>query len=241
MNYNNINNNGFNVRLNSVSDINTTYNWWGTTNETTISESIYDFYDDFNLGTVTFIPFLTEPNPEAPTIPTFTISASAGAGGSISPSGTVSVNYGSNQSFTVTPNTGYQIVSVLMDGVPATAPYTFFNVVSNGHTISATFGPTPTPSPSPSPTPSPTPGPTTSPTPTPTPTPTATPAPASTPTPSQEPTSTPKPQQPEPFPTTLVITSVITVAVVGIGLLVYFKKRSHAGIKKHSEIDQPST
>jgi parallel beta-helix repeat protein len=32
---------------------------------------------------------------------------------------------------------------------------------------------------------------------------------------------------PEPFPTTLVVASVITVAVVGIGLLVYFKKRKH--------------
>jgi hypothetical protein len=30
---------------------------------------------------------------------------------------------------------------------------------------------------------------------------------------------------PEPFPTTLVVASVITVAVVGLGLLVYFKKR----------------
>jgi nitrous oxidase accessory protein len=32
---------------------------------------------------------------------------------------------------------------------------------------------------------------------------------------------------PEPFPTTLVIASTITVAVVGIGLLFYFKKRKH--------------
>ena len=32
---------------------------------------------------------------------------------------------------------------------------------------------------------------------------------------------------PEPFPTTIVIASVVTVAVVGIGLLVYFKKRKH--------------
>jgi parallel beta-helix repeat protein len=32
---------------------------------------------------------------------------------------------------------------------------------------------------------------------------------------------------PEPFPTTLVLASVITVAVVSIGLLLYFKKRTH--------------
>jgi N-acetylneuraminic acid mutarotase len=47
----------------------------------------------------------------------------------------------------------------------------------------------------------------------------------SSPSPSQEPTSTPEQQQIEPFPTTLVIASVITVAVVGVSLLAYFKKR----------------
>jgi hypothetical protein len=50
-------------------DINATFNWWGTTNTTAISESIYDYYDDFNLGTVTFVPLLDEPNPNAPTVP----------------------------------------------------------------------------------------------------------------------------------------------------------------------------
>jgi multisubunit Na+/H+ antiporter MnhC subunit len=45
----------------------------------------------------------------------------------------------------------------------------------------------------------------------------------------------------EPFPTALVVASVVLVAVIGISLLVYFKKRSHAGTKKHSEIVQPST
>jgi hypothetical protein len=40
---------------------------------------------------------------------TYTIVASAGAGGSISPNGSVVVNCGDNQTFTITPNTGYQI------------------------------------------------------------------------------------------------------------------------------------
>jgi len=44
------------------------------------------------------------------------------------------------------------------------------------------------------------------------------------PSPAQTPTSSPLPE-PEPFPTALVFASVITVAVVGVGLLVYFKKR----------------
>jgi len=41
------------------------YNWWGTTDIETINQSIFDVKNDFNLGTVNFIPFLTEPNPQA--------------------------------------------------------------------------------------------------------------------------------------------------------------------------------
>jgi hypothetical protein len=142
--------------------LNATYNWWGTTDTGLIDQSIHDFEDDFNLGKVNYTPFLTEPNPAAPkVVPTFTITASAGAGGSISPSGNVSVTYGDDQTFTVTPNSGYQVASVLMDGTPAIAPYTFVNVAED-HTITATFEliPTPTPTPTPSPSPSPTPTPT---------------------------------------------------------------------------------
>jgi N-acetylneuraminic acid mutarotase len=50
------------------------------------------------------------------------------------------------------------------------------------------------------------------------------PTPSLSPTPSQKPTSTPETDQTEPFPTTLVAASVITVFVIGIGLFVYFKK-----------------
>ena len=46
------------------------------------------------------------------------------------------------------------------------------------------------------------------------------------PTPTPTPTSSPIPR-PEPFSTILVVASVITVAVVGAGLIVYFKKRKH--------------
>jgi len=71
---------------------------------------------------------------------TYTITASAGSNGSISPSGTITVNYGSNQTFTITPNTRYRVVNVLVDGssVGAVTTYTFSNVTAN-HTISATF------------------------------------------------------------------------------------------------------
>ena len=70
----------------------------------------------------------------------YIITTSAGPDGSISPSGSVSVNYGASQTFTITPNTGYQVASVLVDGVSvgAVSSYTFSNVQAD-HTISATF------------------------------------------------------------------------------------------------------
>ncbi len=69
-----------------------------------------------------------------------TIIASAGWSGIISPSGTVAVNCGSNQQFTVTPNSCYRIDSVIVDGVKkdSTTSYTFTNVTSN-HSIRAVF------------------------------------------------------------------------------------------------------
>jgi len=73
-------------------------------------------------------------------IDTYTITATAGPGGSISPSGAVGVNHGANQSFTITPTVFYSIVDVLVDGgsIGAQNSYTFSNV-TQVHTIHATF------------------------------------------------------------------------------------------------------
>jgi len=49
------------------SDVNATYNWWGTTDQDAINNTIYD--DKNDTGQVNFIPFLTLPNPEAMPIP----------------------------------------------------------------------------------------------------------------------------------------------------------------------------
>ncbi len=75
----------------------------------------------------------------------YTIAASAGANGSITPSGSVPVARGANQAFTVTPDTGYAVSSVVVDGVNkgAAASYTFTYVLAN-HTISAAFVAKPT-------------------------------------------------------------------------------------------------
>jgi parallel beta-helix repeat protein len=72
---NNIHNNSqYNLRTESLNDVTATNNWWGTTYSTKIGQSIYDNKLDFNLGTVIFVPFLTSPNPDAPT-PTTTPSS----------------------------------------------------------------------------------------------------------------------------------------------------------------------
>ncbi len=74
-------------------------------------------------------------------INTYSIVATAGANGNISPSGTINLPYGSNQTFTITPDTEYRIDSVVVDGtnVGAVAEYTFTSVSEN-HAITAFFG-----------------------------------------------------------------------------------------------------
>lgn len=73
-------------------------------------------------------------------VATYTLTASAGANGSVSPSGAVTVPSGGSQTFTVTPNPGYVIASVTVDGVNKGTPttWTFSNVTAN-HTLSAAF------------------------------------------------------------------------------------------------------
>ena len=70
----------------------------------------------------------------------YTIKATAGAGGSISPSGNVSVREGGDQTFTITPDEGYAVANVKIDGksIGAVKSYTFENV-SSPHTIEAIF------------------------------------------------------------------------------------------------------
>jgi hypothetical protein len=73
-------------------------------------------------------------------INTFTLTATSDANGVITPAGTITVNYGASQTFTITPNTGYKIKDVKVDGasVGAVSTYTFSNITDN-HTIEATF------------------------------------------------------------------------------------------------------
>jgi hypothetical protein len=73
-------------------------------------------------------------------IRTHIINATAGPHGTISPSGEVQVHYGDSQTFTITPDDGYAVDDILVDGESrgAHTTYTFEEVESN-HTIEATF------------------------------------------------------------------------------------------------------
>jgi hypothetical protein len=70
----------------------------------------------------------------------YTVTATTGPNGSITPSGGVGVTCGTNATFDITPDAGYTIDQLLVDGSPIypTLSYTFTNVIAN-HTISVTF------------------------------------------------------------------------------------------------------
>ncbi len=74
------------------------------------------------------------------TAKTYTITASAGSNGTITPNGNVNAVYGSTHSFQITPNDGYVVDNVTVDGMSmgSLGAYTFTNVVAN-HTINVTF------------------------------------------------------------------------------------------------------
>jgi hypothetical protein len=77
---------------------------------------------------------------ELANVATYTITATAGPNGTISPSGAVIVQQGANQPFIIAPDAGYGIADVLVDGgsVGPISSYTFTNVQAP-HTIAASF------------------------------------------------------------------------------------------------------
>jgi hypothetical protein len=129
-------NSNYNILSNVTCNVNAANNWWGTTDEQAINQTIYDFKNDPYWGNVSFTPALDSLNTQAPTY----IHASAGDGGFIIPRGYVRVNYNSNLTFTISPNYGYKITALIVDDsmLPAASTYTFSNV-QTPRSISATF------------------------------------------------------------------------------------------------------
>ena len=74
------------------------------------------------------------------TLPFYTITASSGSNGTVSPAGVSEVSAGSAEVYSITPSTGYAVSSVTVDGssMGAVSTYTF-SAVAASHTISATF------------------------------------------------------------------------------------------------------
>jgi hypothetical protein len=67
--YNNIYGNICNINLIASGNLNVPNNWWGTSNPQAINQTMHDFKNDFRLGVVNFVPFLTQLNPAAPAVP----------------------------------------------------------------------------------------------------------------------------------------------------------------------------
>ncbi len=75
------------------------------------------------------------------TLNVYNITATADVNGSITSSGTTTVNKGASLTYTITPNQGYQVRSVIVDGTTnygAKTSFTFTNITAN-HTINAYF------------------------------------------------------------------------------------------------------
>ena len=111
-------------------EANTTYKWHFTptdTNYTTLTGEIELYRKSSSGGGGWYYSY-------------YTIKAAAGAGGSISPSGDVSVRESWDQTFTITPDKGYAVANVKIDGksIGAVKSYTFENV-SRTHTIEVIF------------------------------------------------------------------------------------------------------
>jgi hypothetical protein len=114
---------------------------------TTVYFSVASNSSSSRSGTLTVAgkPFTVNQEGSSPSV--FTISATAGANGTVSPQGAVTVAAGAGKTFMMTPAAGYTVGEVKVDGTSlgAVTSYAFVNVTAN-HTLSASFTPLSPPS-----------------------------------------------------------------------------------------------
>jgi hypothetical protein len=115
-----------------------------------ITSVLVDGVDKGSVGTYTFSGVVAPHTITATYVRYYTILVTQGANGTITPA-TLFVNQGASQTFTMTPNTGYNVASVTVDGVNqgVITSYTF-NSVQAGHTVTASFADVTPPSTTPS-------------------------------------------------------------------------------------------
>ena len=117
---------GANVYQPWQEDVDAKNNWWGSTVETEIAQSIYDYYDDFQLGKVIFSPWLLEPEPDAPVVPPtqYTLTVTLTGSGSVSKNpNKATYNDGEQVTLMATPNSGYSFSGWSGDINGNTNPY----------------------------------------------------------------------------------------------------------------------
>ncbi len=108
-----------------------------------IADVIVDGLSQGAMGAYTFTNVTTNHTISASFITdnvSFTITSSAGAGGTISPNGATPVATGGDQTYSVTANACFTITDVLVDGVSVGPVSSYsFNSVTADHTITASF------------------------------------------------------------------------------------------------------
>lgn len=109
------NNTQYNIQNLAAQNITAQNNWWGTTNATEIANKIYDYYDNINYGIVDYSKGLVSNS--------YTVTLSLGDNGAVKADNVtlgngsvVNIEKGTTKTFTIVPNTGYNISSISYNG-----------------------------------------------------------------------------------------------------------------------------
>ena len=107
-----------------------------------VSIGINEKYTFYNINENHTIEAIFQKKQLIPSVPEFTITATAEIGGTIEPSGNINYKQGERQTFIITPDQGYQIINILIDDEPEGILEEFtFEDINHNHKIHASFIP----------------------------------------------------------------------------------------------------